>query len=42
MSKNRGYKRGEPFRDARLFLIACEGAVREKEYFERLGHGSQR
>ncbi len=34
--KNRGYKRGEPFRDAILFVIACEGAVREKEYFELL------
>jgi len=35
--KNRGYKRGEPFRDAILFVIACEGAIREKEYFEFLG-----
>lgn len=42
MRKNRGYKKGEPFRDARLFVVACEGEDREKEYFERLGHGSQR
>ena len=34
--KNRGYKKGEPFRDARLFVIACEGEKREKEYFEAL------
>jgi hypothetical protein len=34
---NRQYKRGEPHRDATLFIIACEGAVREKEYFEHLG-----
>jgi hypothetical protein len=42
MRKNRGYKKGEPFRDARLFVVACEGEKREKDYFERLGHGSQR
>lgn len=42
MRKNRGYKKGEPFRDARLFVVACEGEKREKEYFERLGDGSQR
>lgn len=40
--KNRGYKRGEPFRDARLFVIACEGAKREKEYFEALVDGHQK
>lgn len=40
--KNRGYKRGEPFRDARLFVIACEGARREKEYFETLVAGRRR
>jgi len=34
--KNRGYKRGEPFRDSILFVIACEGAVREKQYFQHL------
>jgi len=33
--KNRPYKRGEPHRDARLFVIACEGK-REKAYFEAL------
>lgn len=42
MRKNRGYKKGEPFRDARLFVVACEGEKREKDYFERLGHGSRR
>lgn len=40
--KNRGYKRGEPYRDATLFVIACEGAVREKEYFEHLGEYTSR
>ena len=40
--KNRGYKRGEPFRDSTLFVIATEGAVREKEYFEELGSRSSR
>jgi hypothetical protein len=40
--KNRSYKRGEPHRDATLFVIACEGAVREKEYFEHLGEYSSR
>jgi len=38
--KNRGYKRGEPHRDATLFVIACEGAVREREYFEHLARYS--
>ena len=43
MRKNRGYKRGEPHRDARLFVIACEGAERERRYFEALaGEGSRR
>lgn len=42
MHKNRGYKKGEPYRDARLFVVACEGEDREKVYFERLGDGSQR
>jgi hypothetical protein len=42
MRKNRGYKKGESFRDARLFVVACEGEKREKEYFERLGAGSRR
>ncbi len=40
--KNRGYKKGEPFRDARLFVIACEGAKREKEYFETLVEDNRR
>lgn len=39
---NRGYKRGEPYRDSRLFVIACEGEKREKEYFEELNSKSQR
>ena len=42
MRTNRAYKRGKSFRDARLFVVACEGAKREKEYFERLGQGSRR
>lgn len=40
--KNRAYKRGEPYRDASLFVIACEGAVREKEYFSHLGELTSR
>ncbi len=40
--KNRPYKRGEPFRDARLFVIACEGAKTEKLYFEGLVANKQR
>lgn len=40
--KNRGYKKGEPFRDARLFVLACEGAKREKEYFEALAQDNRR
>lgn len=42
MRKNRDYKKGAAFRDARLFIIACEGEKREKEYFEQLGKGSRR
>ncbi|RMF20819.1 MAG: RloB domain-containing protein [Bacteroidetes bacterium] len=34
--RNRSYKRGEPFRDARLFIIACEGQKREPAYFHTL------
>lgn len=30
--KNRDYKKGEPFRDARKFIIICEGE-RESDYF---------
>ena len=40
--QNRGYKRGEPHRDARLFVIICEGAKREKAYFEFFQQFSQR
>ncbi|MEM9920956.1 MAG: RloB family protein [Bacteroidota bacterium] len=39
---NRSYKKGAPHRDARLIIIATEGAKREKEYFEFLVHGNQR
>ena len=39
---NKSYKKGEPFRDARLFVIACEGAKREKEYFEKLFPNTRR
>lgn len=42
MKLNRSYKKGVPFRDSRLFVIACEGAVREKVYFERLHPKSPR
>lgn len=40
--KNRSYKKGEPFRDATFLIIACEGAKREKIYFETLAKGNQR
>lgn len=40
--KNRPYKRGEPFRNARLFVIVCEGAKREVEYFKFFQQFSQR
>jgi len=39
--KNRGYKKGEAYKDARLVVIACEG-IREKIYFEHLIGQSQR
>ena len=42
MPKNRSYKKGEPFRDASFIIIACEGAKREKVYFETLAKGNQR
>lgn len=42
MRKNRKYKKNGFFRDARLFVVACEGERREKDYFERLGQGSRR
>ncbi len=40
--QNRIYKRGEPHRDPRFFIIICEGAIREKEYFEFFQKFSQR
>jgi len=40
--KKRAYKQGDPFRDARLFVIATEGAKREKEYFESLVDGNKK
>ena len=39
--QDRGYKRAKPFRDARLFVIVCEGE-REKKYFEFFQQFSQR
>jgi len=42
MRKNRNYKRKAPFRDARLFVIFCEGAKTEKIYFEAFTRNSQR
>lgn len=39
-AKNRAYKRGEPYKDAQLILIACEGAKREPEYFRALAKQS--
>lgn len=40
--QNRSYKKGEPFRDSRLFVIATEGAKREVSYFEYLVRENQR
>ena len=40
--KNRGYKRNEPHRDARLLVIVCEGAKTEKEYFKYFDSLTQR
>jgi hypothetical protein len=42
MKANRAYKKGEAFRDARLFVIACEGEVTEPEYFQYFQKVSQR
>ncbi len=39
--KNRGYKKGKPYKDSRLFVIACEGKT-EVPYFEALVGHSQR
>ncbi|PHI17988.1 hypothetical protein CEQ90_20285 [Lewinellaceae bacterium SD302] len=33
LSRNRSFGREEPSRDAKLFLIACEGEKREYDYF---------
>jgi hypothetical protein len=38
---NRVYKKGEPFRDARKFIIICEGE-RESEYFNFFDKQSQK
>ncbi|APY12345.1 hypothetical protein BWZ22_14430 [Seonamhaeicola sp. S2-3] len=38
---NRSYKKGEPFRDARKFIIICEGE-RESEYFSYFDKQSQK
>ena len=32
--QNRLYKRGEPHRDSSFFVIVCEGAKTEIEYFD--------
>lgn len=40
--KNRAYKRGEPHRDSRLFVIICEGEKREREYFYEVHRRSQK
>lgn len=40
--QNRGYKKGGYFKDSFLLVIACEGAVRERQYFELLVSSSQR
>lgn len=40
--KNRNYKKEKPFRDASLFVIICEGAKREPQYFELLAEGSKK
>lgn len=40
-NQNRSYKKGEPFRDARKFIIICEG-IREAEYFGFFDSKSQK
>jgi hypothetical protein len=42
MKRNREYKKGGPFRDASLFIIACEGAKREANYFKLFNEKSTR
>lgn len=39
---NRSYKKDKPFRDASLFVIICEGAEREPQYFELLAGDSKK
>ena len=39
--KNRSYKKGEPFRDARKFILICEGE-RESNYFNFFDKKSQK
>jgi hypothetical protein len=39
--KNRNYKKGASFRDASLFVIICEGAEREVQYFRALAQSSK-
>lgn len=38
---NRSYKKGASFRDASLFVIICEGAEREVQYFRALAQSSK-
>lgn len=40
--KKRSFKRAKPQLDPRIFVIACEGAKREKIYFETLVKENQR
>jgi hypothetical protein len=42
MKANRAYKKGEAFRDARLFVIACEGKETEPAYFQHFESISRR
>ena len=39
--KNRSYRKNEPFRDARKFILICEGE-RESEYFNYFDNQSQK
>lgn len=38
---NRSYKKGQAYRDASLFVIICEGAKREVDYFRALAGESK-
>ncbi|MEA2029505.1 MAG: RloB family protein [Campylobacterota bacterium] len=40
--KNRSYKKGEAFRDAKLIFIYCEGEKREKDYFDYFTNKTQK